>query len=79
MYTIETNQLSMVQITEADWALFERLNQEEDVIRYAFDKPSTEEIRERLARVDAGWQAVTSYSNNARKETSGGTLDLSSD
>ena len=38
-----------------------------------------EEIRERLARVDAGWQAVTSYSNNARKETSGGTLDLSSD
>lgn len=48
MYTIETNQLSMVQIKEADWALFERLNQEEDVIRYAFDKPSTEEIRERF-------------------------------
>ena len=38
-----------------------------------------EEIRDRLARVDAGWQAVTSYSDNSRKETSGGTLDLSSD
>jgi len=38
-----------------------------------------EEIRGRLARVDAGWQAVTSYSDNSLKATSGGTLDLSSD
>ena len=38
-----------------------------------------EEIRGRLARVDAGWQAVTGYSDNSLKATSGGTLDLSSD
>jgi len=38
-----------------------------------------EEVRERLARVDAGWQAVTGYTDNTLNATSGGTLDLSSD
>ncbi|KLN63599.1 GNAT family N-acetyltransferase [Vibrio sp. VPAP30] len=48
MNQIESKQLSMAQITETDWPLFERLNQDEDVIRYAFDKPSNKQIRERF-------------------------------
>lgn len=48
MYFIETEKLTMAQIQEADWALFERLHQDDDVIRYAFDKPSVDEIRERF-------------------------------
>lgn len=48
MIKIETDKLSMTQITESDWLLFERLNQDDEVIRYAFNKPSTEQIRERF-------------------------------
>lgn len=48
MNHIESPQLSMTQITEHDWQLFERLNQDEAVIRYAFDKPSNEQIRQRF-------------------------------
>jgi RimJ/RimL family protein N-acetyltransferase len=48
MNRIESKKLIMAQITEKDWELFERLNQDEDVIRYAFDKPTTEQIRQRF-------------------------------
>ncbi|KGY11558.1 acetyltransferase [Vibrio tubiashii] len=48
MNQIESKQLLMAQITEQGWRLFERLNQDEDVIRYAFDKPTTEQIRQRF-------------------------------
>lgn len=48
MYVIETSHLNMCQISEADWALFERLHQDDEVIRYAFDKPSVAAIRERF-------------------------------
>jgi len=37
------------------------------------------ELRERLERVDSGWQAVSGYAEQASHATSGGSLDLSSD
>ncbi len=38
-----------------------------------------DELRERLERVDSGWQAVSGYADHALHATSGGSLDLSSD
>lgn len=38
-----------------------------------------EDLRRRLERVDAGWQAVSGYADHAANTTSGGSLDLSSD
>ncbi|MEX0333979.1 GNAT family N-acetyltransferase [Vibrio tubiashii] len=61
MNQIESKKLSMAQITEDDWALFERLNQDEDVIRYAFDKPSTEQIRERFTSRLPAWNWPDSH------------------
>ena len=37
------------------------------------------ELRQRLERVDSGWQAVSGYADHAAYATSGGSLDLSSD
>ncbi|WP_367989918.1 GNAT family N-acetyltransferase [Vibrio sp. NTOU-M3] len=48
MIRIETSRLIMQQISENEWPLFQNLHQDEDVIRYAFDKPSVQEIRERF-------------------------------
>tara|TARA_Y100001960_G_scaffold329427_2_gene420705 strand:- start:150 stop:671 length:522 start_codon:yes stop_codon:yes gene_type:complete len=48
MLLIESPNLVMRTITESDWPLFERLHQDEEVIRYAFDRPTTEEIRSRF-------------------------------
>ncbi|MFM2586791.1 GNAT family N-acetyltransferase [Vibrio sp. TBV020] len=61
MYFIETKQLTMSQIKETDWALFERLNQDDEVIRYAFDKPSVEEIRERFDSRLPQWSWPSSH------------------
>ncbi len=38
-----------------------------------------DELRERLERVDSGWQAVSGYADHELHATSGGSLDLSSD
>ncbi|MAI71270.1 MAG: hypothetical protein CMM01_10185 [Rhodopirellula sp.] len=38
-----------------------------------------DELRQRLERVDSGWQAVSGYADQAAYATSGGSLDLSSD
>ncbi|MGB0758855.1 MAG: flagellar export chaperone FlgN [Rubripirellula sp.] len=38
-----------------------------------------DELRQRLERVDSGWQAVSGYVDHAAHTTSGGSLDLSSD
>ena len=38
-----------------------------------------EELRQRLERVDSGWQAVSGYADHSIQVNSGGTLDLSSD
>ena len=38
-----------------------------------------DELRQRLERVDSGWQAVSGYADHAVKSTTGGSLDLSSD
>lgn len=40
---------------------------------------SRDELRQRLGRVDSGWQAVSGYADHAAPVTSGGSLDLSSD
>ena len=40
---------------------------------------SRDELRQRLERVDSGWQAVSGYADHAARVTSGGSLDLSSD
>ncbi|WP_394145007.1 GNAT family N-acetyltransferase [Vibrio atypicus] len=48
MALIESSNLVMRAISEGDWPLFERLHQDEEVIRYAFDKPSVDQIRERF-------------------------------
>ncbi|KJY83844.1 acetyltransferase [Vibrio galatheae] len=61
MNCIESEQLVMTQITDKDWALFERLNQDEDVIRYAFDKPSTEQIRQRFESRLPEWKWPDSH------------------
>ena len=56
MIKIETQRTYMRQIQENDWSLFERLHQEEEVIRYAFDRPSDEEIRQRFESRLPKWQ-----------------------
>jgi hypothetical protein len=38
-----------------------------------------DELRQRLERVDSGWQAVSGYADHSVKSTTGGSLDLSSD
>ncbi len=38
-----------------------------------------DELRQRLERVDSGWQAVSGYADHEAHATSGGSLDLSSD
>jgi len=38
-----------------------------------------DELRQRLERVDSGWQAVSGYADQTAKSTIGGSLDLSSD
>ncbi|MGI9472230.1 MAG: flagellar export chaperone FlgN [Rubripirellula sp.] len=38
-----------------------------------------QEVQERLAKVDAGWQAASGYAHQSSSPTSGGQLDLSSD
>ncbi|WP_038176517.1 MULTISPECIES: GNAT family N-acetyltransferase [Vibrio] len=48
MNHLESKQLVMNPITAKDWSLFERLHQDDEVIRYAFDKPTTDEIRQRF-------------------------------
>lgn len=48
MIEISSPRLSMRQITETDWPLFLRLHQEEEVIRYAFDQPELDDIRQRF-------------------------------
>ncbi|WP_076588649.1 GNAT family N-acetyltransferase [Vibrio ostreicida] len=56
MIEIATPRLSMRQITETDWPLFLRLHQEEEVIRYAFDKPELADIRHRFESRLPLWQ-----------------------
>lgn len=48
MTHIVTPRLVMKQITLSDWPLFLRLHQEPEVIRYAFDPPTNEEILQRF-------------------------------
>ncbi|NVD07868.1 GNAT family N-acetyltransferase [Vibrio sp. JPW-9-11-11] len=48
MNYLESEQLQMKALTEQDWPLFQRLHQDDEVIRYAFDQPSVEEIRQRF-------------------------------
>lgn len=38
-----------------------------------------DELRQRLERVDSGWQAVSGYADHSTRATSGSSLDLSSD
>ncbi|MDB4749332.1 flagellar protein FlgN [Rubripirellula sp.] len=38
-----------------------------------------DELRQRLERVDSGWQAVSRYADHSTQATTGGSLDLSSD
>ena len=38
-----------------------------------------DELRQRLERVDSGWQAVSGYADHSTQATTGGSLDLSSD
>ena len=38
-----------------------------------------QELQERLAKVDSGWQAASGYAYQSTSPTSGGKLDLSSD
>ncbi|WP_394152258.1 GNAT family N-acetyltransferase [Vibrio maritimus] len=45
---IQTERLSMAQITQADFDLFKRLQTEPKVIELCFDKPSEEEIQARF-------------------------------
>lgn len=61
MYPIESEQLVMNQITESDWQLFERLHQDDDVIRYAFDKPSSDQIRQRFESRLPKWSWPSSH------------------
>ncbi|MEF1282950.1 GNAT family N-acetyltransferase [Vibrio sp. M250220] len=61
MYPIESKQLLMDQITENDWQLFERLHQDDDVIRYAFDKPTKEQIRQRFESRLPKWNWPNSH------------------
>ena len=56
MLNIESARISMTQLTKDDWALFQRLHQDEKVIRYAFDKPEVEDIRRRFESRLPVWQ-----------------------
>ncbi|NOI13843.1 GNAT family N-acetyltransferase [Vibrio hepatarius] len=56
MPIIESSNLFMRSINEGDWPLFERLHEDEEVIRYAFDKPSTEQIRSRFESRLPKWE-----------------------
>lgn len=56
MALFESSNLIMRKITPNDWSLFERLHQDEDVIKYAFDKPSVEQIRTRFESRLPGWK-----------------------
>lgn len=38
-----------------------------------------QQVQERLAKVDAGWQAASGYAESSPSATTGGRLDLSSD
>ncbi len=48
MALLESSHLTMRKISNEDWPLFERLHQDEEVIRYAFDKPTPDQIRTRF-------------------------------
>ncbi|MBN3495195.1 GNAT family N-acetyltransferase [Vibrio neptunius] len=56
MIEIASPRLLMRQIKETDWPLFLRLHQEEDVIRYAFDQPELDDIRQRFESRLPVWQ-----------------------
>lgn len=45
---LETKNLVMVQVTEDDFDLFHNLSTDEEVIKYCFDKPSLEEVKQRF-------------------------------
>lgn len=45
---ITSKRLSMRQITATDWALFERLHTDPEVIKQCFDLPSDTDIREKF-------------------------------
>lgn len=55
MNHLESDQLLMSAITEQDWPLFQRLHQDDEVIRYAFDQPSVEDIRQRFESRLPSW------------------------
>ncbi|WP_435441764.1 GNAT family N-acetyltransferase [Vibrio gallaecicus] len=42
---IDTDRLSMIQITAEYWDLFQSLNRDPRVIRFCFDEPSSDEIK----------------------------------
>ncbi len=48
-------QLTMTQITEHQWPLFERLHQDSEVIKFCFDQAPTEEIRSKFVSRLTPW------------------------
>lgn len=57
MLELQTPRLRLRQISVADWPLFVRLHQEQDIIRYVFDEPSMEEITAKFRVLLPAWQA----------------------
>jgi RimJ/RimL family protein N-acetyltransferase len=52
-----TSRLRLRQISVADWPLFVRLHQEQEILRYVFDEPSLDEIIAKFRILLPVWQA----------------------
>ena len=58
---IQTDRLYMAQITIEDWALFESLNREPEVIRLCFDEPSPAEIKDAFESRLPAWDKDSAH------------------
>ena len=58
---IKTDRLHMAQITTEDWALFESLNREPEVIRLCFDEPSPADIKEAFEARLPAWDKDSTH------------------
>ena len=58
---IQTDRLHMAQITTEDWALFQSLNREPEVIRLCFDEPSPSDMKEAFESRLPAWDRDSTH------------------
>ena len=58
---INTDRLTMAQIINEDWALFQSLNREPEVIRLCFDEPSPSDIKEAFESRLPAWNKDSTH------------------